>query len=495
MFTIKNFEPRIYQSSICKTIEKYNTLVVLPTGLGKTKVAIVAAIQRLNAFPSSKALILTPTKPLTNQICEEFKECADVEFITQLNGTIPPSKRAVLFSKADIIIATPQTIQSDLNKNSISLEDVSLLCIDEAHRSRMKFANTVVTQAYISQAKNQRILALTASPGGTKQKIKEICENLKIEKVEIRTEDHEEVIPYMQKKEITWVNVDLPEEYKETIELIESVYSSTISKLKSFGLTKPTRLINKKDLLKFQAIAQSEIRHGNKSGFYKISTVAQAIKLMHALELLETQGAHSLKSYWEKLSKETTKASAIIRGNKNIAKAIELTNKLTEKNSTHPKMLKMIELIKKQLTERPDSSIMVFANFRFTVDEIVKNLNSIAGIKAVKLVGQKEGLSQKEQVQIIQDYEDKKYNCIVATSIGEEGLSLEAADLAIFYEPVASEIRTIQRKGRVGRTKEGKVIALITKDTKDEAYYWVAKRKEQVMKNTLYKMQEGQTNI
>lgn len=491
MFAIKNFQPRTYQSSICKTIESNNTLVVLPTGLGKTKIAIMAAISRLNAIPGSKAVILTPTKPLTNQIFEEFKECAAVEFITQLTGAIPSSKRAILFSEADIIVATPQTIESDLSKKSISLENVSLLCIDEAHRSRMKFANTIVTKSYLSQAKNPRILALTASPGGTRQKIKEICENLQIEKTEIRTEDHEEVIPYLQKKEITWVNVDVPEEYKEAIGLIESVYSSTLIKLRSFGLTKPIRLINKRDLLKFQAIAQSEIRHGNKSSFYKISIVAQAIKLMHAIELLETQGANSLKSYWEKLSKETTKASAIIRANKNIAKAIDLTNGLTEKNFIHPKMIKLIELLKEQLTKNPDSSIMIFANFRFTVDEIVKNLNAVAGIKAVKLVGQKEGLSQKEQVQIIQDYEDKKYNCIVATSIGEEGLSLEAADLAIFYEPVASEIRTIQRTGRVGRTKEGKVIALITKGTRDEAYYWVAKRKEQVMKNTLYKMQEG----
>ena len=116
-------------------------------------------------------------------------------------------------------------------------------------------------------------------------------------------------------------------------------------------------------------------------------------------------------------------------------------------------------------------------------------------VRAAKLVGQKEGLSQKEQMQIIQDFEDKKYNCLVATSIGEEGLSLEAADLAIFYEPVASEIRTIQRKGRVGRTKEGKIIALITKNTRDEAYYWVAKRKENVMKETLSKMQKDQTTL
>lgn len=495
MFIIKNFEPRTYQTAICKTIENHNTLVVLPTGLGKTKIAIMATIERLNKLPGSKAIILTPTKPLTNQIYEEFKECSEVEFITQLTGAVHPKKRATLFSQANIIIATPQTIQSDLDKLNISLEDVSLLCIDEAHRSRMKFANTTVVKSYLAQSKYPRILALTASPGGTRQKIKEICDNLHIEKAEIRTDEHAEVTPYIQKKEITWINIDLPEEFKETLTLIGSVYSATLAKLRNYGLTKPIRLINKKDLLKFQGLMQFEIRNGNKSAFQKISTVAQAIKLMHAIELLETQGAASLNSYWNKLSQETSKASTIIKNNQNIKKAIELTNKLTEKQTNHPKMLKLTELIKEQLAKDPNSSIMIFANFRFTVDEIHKTLSSIPNVKPAKLVGQKEGLSQKEQLQIISDFEDKKYNCVITTSIGEEGLSLEAADLAIFYEPVASEIRTIQRTGRVGRTKEGKVIALITKNTRDEAYYWVAKRKEAIMKNTLQKMQSGQTTL
>ena len=133
MFIIKNFEPRTYQTAICKTIENHNTLVVLPTGLGKTKIAIMATIERLNKLPGSKAIILTPTKPLTNQIFEEFKECSEFEFITQLTGAVPPKKRATLFSQANIIVATPQTIQSDLDKLNISLEDVSLFCIYEAH--------------------------------------------------------------------------------------------------------------------------------------------------------------------------------------------------------------------------------------------------------------------------------------------------------------------------------------------------------------------------
>jgi len=495
MFVIKNFEPRTYQTSICKTIDKNNTLVVLPTGLGKTKVAIIATIERLNKFPGTKALILAPTKPLVNQIYEEYKNCSEVELITSLNGTIAPVKRKTLFEQADIIVATPQTIQSDLQNNRISLEKVSLLVIDEAHRSRDNYANTIVTKRYLEEAKNERILALTASPGGTRKKIKEICENLNIEKVEIRTDDHEEVKPYVQKKEITWIDVQLPEEFKEALNLMQSVYISTVSRLKAYGLTKPTNIVNKKDLLMFQIRMQNEIRYGNKAAFQKISVVAQCIKLMHAIELLETQGATSLNSYFKKLKSETSKAAKNILNNASIEKAIKMVDKLVENKTQHPKVEKVKELVKEQIAKKSDSSIMIFANFRFMVNELVNQLNEMDNINAVKLIGQKEGLTQKEQINAIREFEDGTYNCIVATSIGEEGLSLEAADLAVFYEPVASEIRTIQRTGRVGRTKEGKVVALIAKGTRDEAYYWAAKRKEQVMRNTLNKMQSGQTTL
>ena len=64
MVAIKNFTPRLYQETIMASCAKGNCLIILPTGLGKTKTAILAAAQRLNSFPKSKILFLTVTKPL-----------------------------------------------------------------------------------------------------------------------------------------------------------------------------------------------------------------------------------------------------------------------------------------------------------------------------------------------------------------------------------------------------------------------------------------------
>ena len=78
---------------------------------------------------------------------------------------------------------------------------------------------------------------------------------------------------------------------------------------------------------------------------------------------------------------------------------------------------------------------------------------------------------------------------LVATSVAEEGLDIPNCDLVIFYEPVPSEIRYIQRRGRTGRIKKGRAIILMAKGTRDEAFYWSARRKEGKMKRILKGMQ------
>jgi len=98
-------------------------------------------------------------------------------------------------------------------------------------------------------------------------------------------------------------------------------------------------------------------------------------------------------------------------------------------------------------------------------------------------------------MQLLEDFKEGKFNVLVASSVGEEGLDIPEVQTVMFYEPVASELRRIQRSGRTGRTKPGKVIYLITKGTKDEAYHWASERKQKKMKDMLYKLKEGQTTL
>ncbi|HSV42507.1 MAG TPA: helicase-related protein, partial [Methanomassiliicoccales archaeon] len=82
-------------------------------------------------------------------------------------------------------------------------------------------------------------------------------------------------------------------------------------------------------------------------------------------------------------------------------------------------------------------------------------------------------------------FREGEFNVLVATSVGEEGLDVASTDLVVFYEPVPSEIRSIQRKGRTGRKSSGKVIIYVTKGTRDQAYHFSSLSKEKAMKSKL----------
>ena len=494
MYSLIKFTPRKYQESIFQSAKEKNTLVVLPTGIGKTAIALLLILERLNRFPDSKVIFLSPTKPLCSQHYETIKKHTNIEKekITLYTGNLSPEARKELFESSKVIIATPQTIQSDLKNKRISLKDISLLIIDEAHKTVKNYSYNILASIYRDYSLHPLILALTASPGSNKEKINEIKNNLFIENIEIRTEEDSDVSPYLQKKNIEWVKVTLPQEILEIHDNLKKVQNEKLSELKKFGVTKPIYVINKKDLLLLLQRFRKEINKKNPAGFYGISLISQLLKLSHALEILETQTIDSFRDFFDKMRTEKTKASINILSNPEIKSALLKLENL--KNKTHPKLEKLMEIIKEQLEINTDAKIMIFANYRNTVSILASELSKIENAKVIKLLGQKEGITQKHQLKAINDFENNNFNIIIATSVGEEGLSINTLDLVIFYESVPSSIRRIQRSGRVARTKPGKIIFIIAEKTQDEAFYWKSLKEEKKMKNILKNMQGKDKN-
>ncbi len=481
MFKIKNFEPRLYQETILQTIEKDNTLTVLGTGLGKTKIGILAAISRLNTIPDSKILFLTPTKPLADQIKNEFKECTNIKNIQLFTGSISPKKRQTLYKDANVIVSTPQTISNDIINNRINLNEFSLLITDEAHRAVKEYDYVWIAKQYHKKAKMPRILALTASPGSDIKTINEICKNLYIKEIEVRTEEDPDVKPYIKKADIEWIKVDFPEKFKEIRNYLKQAFLTKINDLKNLGYintTQPSKTL----LLEIQKSIQGKLARGERDfNMYRaISITAETIKIQYAQEQLETQGIPSLYKYinnlYEIADKTKTKAVKNLVKDLNFKSAYILTKKLYENNEEHPKLTKLKEIIKKETTKNKKIKIMVFNQYRESARNIEKELNKFT--KAKLFVGQLKkagiGLTQKEQIQILEDFKKIKYNVLISTSIGEEGLDIPKVDLVIFFEPIPSAIRSIQRRGRTARLEEGKIIVLMTKNTRDEGYRWSA---------------------
>ena len=496
---IKGFEPRLYQQTILGTAVAKNTLVVLPTGMGKTNIFLMLASQRLSQYPSSKILLIGPTKPLIDQYFAVFKQFFDIEETRMaiFTGLVSPEKREQLWKEASIVFSTPQGLENDIISRKIDLGEVSLLGFDEAHRAVGNYSYVFIASQYNRLAKYPRIVGMTASPGTAMDEIKEVCQNLHIEAIEVRTDKDPDVAPYVQEIDINWVKVIFPPIMREVQKPLQDFMRSRHEKLKALGLLerKNVSIVNKSDLLSMQAELRTRLSQGdnNFSVLCGISVLAEVMKVGHALELLETQGIVSLQKYFEKLYEEgragSSKAIANVISDANFKSAVLRAAALHEDKVEHPKLIELQHIIEKKIKEDKFAKIIVFNQYRDNAFDVVQKLNLIPGVSAQFFVGQQKkgesGLSQKEQKRMVEDFRNGFFNVMVATSIGEEGLDIPKVDAVIFFEPVPSAIRQIQRRGRTGRQDKGEVIILMTQDTRDEAYRWVANSKEKKMHRNL----------
>ncbi|MCD6482841.1 MAG: DEAD/DEAH box helicase family protein [Candidatus Aenigmarchaeota archaeon] len=487
-----DFKPREYQKNIANIAKWRNTLVILPTGTGKTIIGLIVAIHRLNKYPDSKVIILAPTRPLANQHRETFLRFAEIDDndIVVVTGKIRKDDRKKFYEKAKIICATPQVIKNDIVNNSLSLENISLIIFDECHRAVKDYPYTFIASEYVRKSKYPLILGLTASPGSKKEKIEEIKKNLFIKAVEMRTEWDKDIRKYIKKIKKVYIYVNLPEEIKKAIKEITIVEKELIEWLMKYNVLN-TSSPKKKDLIILQKKLIEKISKGELSeGIHRaiLQKLLLLIKVEYMLELLETQSAKHFVEYIKKLENSSKRHEKILVNDPRIRHAKMLIEDFLKNDLPHPKMVKLIEIIRKILSERSDAKIIVFANYRSTVDFINKKLRE-NGVKSNILVGQAKrsgkGMSQKEQIKIIEEFANGMFNVLICSSVGEEGLDIPKTDYAIFYEPVPSEIRSIQRRGRVGRQSTGTVIFLITKGTRDEGYYWASFHKERRMRRII----------
>jgi Fanconi anemia group M protein len=376
------------------------------------------------------------------------------------------------------------------------LDEFALIIFDEAHRATGDYAYVFIAERYRSV--NGLVLGITASPGSEAKRILDVCNNLGIELVEIRSEFDPDVIDYVHEIKVRWIRVQLPAKFLEIVILLNNVYENYVKELRKHGLFMGSRPVYMKDLLKAQGQIRAKLQEssGRTSSYYHAASVtATAIKVNQALVLVETQGISALRNYLDRLDKEahsrgSSKASKAVINHPNIKKANRL---LAEMDIEHPKIGFVVQEVNKQLKAKRDSRIIVFTHYRDTSILVTDELDKYKDIRPVRFVGQAsrgedKGLSQKKQVEMIQRFKDGDYNVLVATSVAEEGLDIPSTDLVVFYEPVPSEIRTIQRRGRTGRKRAGKVVVLIAKHTRDEGHYWSSISKEKRMRRELHSL-------
>ncbi len=496
-------ESREYQNVLYEEAKDEGTLVALPTGTGKTPVAVRIMADRLSKHPSSKVVMLSPTQPLVNQHAEFFKEALDVpnDEIVVFTGDIKPDEREEIWGEATVIVATPEVIENDLIGNKYTLNEVCHLTFDECHRATGDYAYTYIGERYHGNAVHPLVTGLSASPGSSRDKILDVCKNIGVTNIEVVTEEDELLADYLPETKIDYEWIDIPEDIIDAKDLIQEAYKDCLLKLKNeYGAISSARKdLPVSKLLQARGKIQKMMDNDNSDGYQAMSVLAEAQKLNHGWKTTETQSPEAAIKYFEGFIKgaesgDANKAEERIASNPKVKHALQ---KLRDYDETHPKFERLRSEVARTLME--DGKAIIFTESRDTVELIVDFLDSDK-IKPARFVGQSDkdsnkGMSQDQQKETLKQFEEGVYNVLVSTSVAEEGLDIPTVDLVLFYEPITDAVRTIQRRGRTGRKNRGRVVVMIGRGTSDEAAYFISKNREDTMKEELSRLEEMEDGL
>jgi len=475
-------------------------LVVLPTGLGKTVIAALVAAEVLRRS-DGKVLFLAPTRPLVQQHSEAFARWLTPLRSARFTGTVRRPVREGAWETADVVFATPEIVVNDLAAGRYTLADAELVIFDEAHHAVGKYAYVPLAERYRGERPaDGRVLGLTASPGGKDERIEEVVTHLGFRRIEARTREDDGVREYVQPIEVEYSWVDLPPESQHIRELLETAAHATARKLQKMGYLrkKPIRSLSVKDLIALRA--EIFARPGPMvRRFGPLYHQLILLHLHHALERLETQGVAPFVHYLDRLAgkeKPSRGDLALLKIPEVVAARAEAEAFLkTSRESSHPKLDALVELVRETLARPRDHPprILVFAQYRDTIQSI-RSMLELQGWTSARFVGQAtrdaddKGMNQKEQAQVLSAFREGRFPILVASSVAEEGLDVPDVDLVVFFESVPSEIRAIQRRGRTGRSSLGRVTVLLTRETRDVRYQVAEVRREQAMRRIVRRL-------
>ena len=485
-------EARAYQLEAVDEALNSSMLLVMPTAAGKTAVIWMMISEKLSR--GGKAIMIAPTVGLVDQHIRSLREVLNLDDeIVSVTGQIPPAKRIEKWNGARLVVATPKVVVNDANNGVVDLSDFSVLVVDEAHHCTGDHAMAQVCDKYISENLDPHVLGVTASPGHRPETVREICSRTGALRIHIRNSGEGMLSGYLSELEVREITVIVPEEMIRLSEPFKIWQQGIVDRERRLGRYVMPGMINFSGLSNAMDRAKSAIGRGEASGYQSVSQIAVAMRLHHLINCLMSQGVSASREYLDRLEDEESGSKKTVRDFLRDIRIRELRTNLAEMDEIHSKIGAVRRMVRERIKRDSKSRIIVFANYRDTIASLEASLEGLKGITPIRFVGQssrgsRKGLSGREQVRRLDEFRNGNANVLLATSIGEEGLDIPSADLVIFYEPVSSEIRTIQRRGRTGRKRLGEVIVLIAEGTRDEGAKAAALRREENMLRAVHRV-------
>ncbi|KAL4529744.1 hypothetical protein Ndes2526A_g04507 [Nannochloris sp. 'desiccata'] len=509
---------REYQLSAISTALIQNTLVCLPTGLGKTLIAAVVMHNFSRWFPESKVVFVAPTKPLVSQqieACRQFMGLSS-EATAELTGRIKAEERKALWhdSERRAFFCTPQTFFNDVKLGVCPYDAVSCVVVDECHRctGQSEIAQTLRLMRQKYKLKF-RVLGLSATPGSSADQVQEVLTNLGAAAVHFRNEEDPDVSPYVYKKNTELVIVEPESEQSSPRTILLAVLQRLVGHLAGarfyFGPANAER-VTRINLLHAQNKAKEAAAAGSggvpsvqAQDWFRQATVLAAVR-----DSLDKYGILPTAALVRTKLNEERCIKALYTKEPMFAHFVTKLESCSAAGGGGPRLAQLVGLLRKHFEgDGSPGGVIVFASLREGVQSIVDALKQHAPlIRARSFVGQGSvcsgggsgwaggkstistisggrsksggggsnggpGMNQKEQKDAIKGFANGQYNVLVATCIGEEGLDIPAVDLIICYDATASPTRAVQRRGRTGRHREGRVVYLLGAGREEEHYH------------------------
>lgn len=485
---------RDYQFSIVKNSLFNNTLVALPTGLGKTFIAATVMLNFYRWTKSAKLVFVAPTKPL---VAQQVDACYNIAGIprsqtTLLTGDVSPALRVDEWATKRVFFMTPQTLLNDLSHGYADPKSVALLVIDEAHRAVGEYAYAKATKLIRRFSKSFRVLALTATPGSKIETVQEVIDNLGISHCEIRTEDSIDIRQYVHQRNVDPIVLDPSDEMNLVCELFTEALKPLVDKLGSQNMYYRRNPIALTAYGLMQAQKEwfaTRGQHANQGVQFMMRAIFSVLTgLAHSIKLLNF---HGIKPFYDNMVDfRADQEGRGEKGSKYKRQLIEHPSfrKMMDKISTwlkmdsfvgHPKLTALADVVLNHFMDRGQGSatrVIVFSEYRDSAEDIVRLLNKHQPlVKASVFVGQAdgkrgEGMTQAQQIRTIDRFKKGDVNVLVATSIGEEGLDIGQVDLIVCYDASASPIRMLQRMGRTGRKRAGNITLLLMRGKEEDQF-------------------------
>ncbi|KAG5930099.1 3'-5' DNA helicase [Claviceps africana] len=485
---------RDYQFSIVKNSLFNNTLVALPTGLGKTFIAATVMLNFYRWTRSAKIVFVAPTKPL---VAQQVDACYNIVGIprsdtTLLTGDIPPALRVDEWETKRVFFMTPQTLLNDVSHGYADPKSIALIVVDEAHRAVGEYAYAKVVKLIRRFSDSFRILALTATPGSKVETVQEVIDNLGISHCEIRTEESLDIRQYVHDRNIKQVVLDPSDEMNLISELFTQSLRPLMDKLSSQNIYYGRNPMAMTTYGLMQAQKEwfgTRGRHANQGVQFMMRAIFSVLtSLAHSIKLLNF---HGIKPFYDNMvdfrSEQEGRGE---KGSKYKRQIIEHAGfqKMMDKISGwlkidgfvgHPKLTALADCVLNHFMDQGEGSatrVIVFSEYRDSAEDIVRELNKHQPLlKASVFVGQAdgkrgEGMKQAQQIQTIDRFKKGEFNILVATSIGEEGLDIGQVDLIVCYDSSASPIRMLQRMGRTGRKRAGNIVLLLMRGKEEDQF-------------------------